>query len=184
LPGQPGMPTETQPLIDRIIAAFRICSKFAAKIPVEVARVMVGGQLRVETRSFPICVACECHDLKRSFTAITPDIAAIFAVPLAGWKCRGTSWSEGPAAHRSRGSPHGRSVATGCGPRALCADLPRQRGALPKLTAEDLKDLGVVFGGHRRKLSDAIAAVGAAVPAAAVTAAAPDSPAQVKTERR
>jgi class 3 adenylate cyclase/predicted ATPase len=30
--------------------------------------------------------------------------------------------------------------------------------ALPKLTAEDLKDLGVVLGGHRRKLLDEIAA--------------------------
>ena len=36
---------------------------------------------------------------------------------------------------------------------------------LPKLTAEDLKDLGVVLGGHRRMLLDAIAALGAAVPA-------------------
>src|SRR5262249_5794291 len=33
--------------------------------------------------------------------------------------------------------------------------------ALPKLTAQDLKDLGVVLGGHRRKLLDAIAALGA-----------------------
>jgi SAM domain (Sterile alpha motif) len=47
--------------------------------------------------------------------------------------------------------------------------------ALPKLTAEDLKDLGVVLGGHRRKLLDAIAALGAAVPAAAAMAAAPDA---------
>ena len=31
--------------------------------------------------------------------------------------------------------------------------------ALPKLTAEDLKDLGVVLGGHRRKLLEAIAAL-------------------------
>ena len=29
--------------------------------------------------------------------------------------------------------------------------------ALPKLTAEDLQDLGVVLGGHRRKLLEAIA---------------------------
>src|SRR6516165_9787906 len=35
-------------------------------------------------------------------------------------------------------------------------------GALPKLTAEDLKDLGVVLGGHRRRLLDAIAPLGAA----------------------
>jgi class 3 adenylate cyclase len=34
--------------------------------------------------------------------------------------------------------------------------------ALPKLTAEDLKDLGVVLGGHRRRLLDAITALGSA----------------------
>ena len=32
-------------------------------------------------------------------------------------------------------------------------------GELPRLTAEDLKDLGVVLGGHRRRLLDAIAAL-------------------------
>src|SRR5262249_11323176 len=31
--------------------------------------------------------------------------------------------------------------------------------ALPKLTAEDLRDLGVVLGSHRRKLLEAIAAL-------------------------
>ena len=36
--------------------------------------------------------------------------------------------------------------------------------ALPKLTAEDLKDLGVVLGGHRRKLLDAIAALRGPLP--------------------
>ncbi|TMJ54979.1 MAG: hypothetical protein E6G90_07910 [Alphaproteobacteria bacterium] len=36
---------------------------------------------------------------------------------------------------------------------------------LPSLTAEDLKDLGVILVGHRRRLLDAIAALGAAVPA-------------------
>ena len=44
--------------------------------------------------------------------------------------------------------------------------LPRQRDRrrdlLPSLTAEDLKDLGVTIVGHRRKLLDAIAAIGAA----------------------
>ena len=52
---------------------------------------------------------------------------------------------------------------------------------LPKLTAEDLKDLGVTSVGHRRKLLDAIAALGiaatAAASAATVTAAPPDAPA-------
>src|SRR5712671_7822959 len=33
------------------------------------------------------------------------------------------------------------------------------RETLPKLTAEDLKDLGVVLGSHRRKLLAAIAAL-------------------------
>src|SRR5271169_6704331 len=56
--------------------------------------------------------------------------------------------------------------------------------ALPKLTAEDLKDLGVVLGGHRRKLLAAIAALGAAVPAATVTPAYGDAPAPAEAERR
>ena len=38
---------------------------------------------------------------------------------------------------------------------------------LPRLTAEDLRDLGVVPVGHRRKLLDAIADLGAADSAAA-----------------
>ena len=55
---------------------------------------------------------------------------------------------------------------------------------LPKLTSEDLKEIGVVAIGHRRKLLDAIAAFGGAVPVAAVTAAAPDAPAPADAERR
>ena len=46
--------------------------------------------------------------------------------------------------------------------------------ALSKLTAEDLKDLGVVLGGHRRRLLDAIAALDTAEappPATAASAA-------------
>ena len=56
--------------------------------------------------------------------------------------------------------------------------------ALPKLSAEDLKDLGVVLRGHRRRLLDAIAALGAAVPAASATAAPRDAPAPAEAERR
>ncbi len=37
---------------------------------------------------------------------------------------------------------------------------------LPSLTAEDLKDLGVTLVGHRRRLLDAIATLGAEAPAA------------------
>jgi class 3 adenylate cyclase len=55
---------------------------------------------------------------------------------------------------------------------------------LPKLTAEDLKEIGVVAIGHRRKLLDAIAALGAEGPAAAVTAAAPGAPTSADAERR
>ncbi len=56
--------------------------------------------------------------------------------------------------------------------------------ALQKLTVEDLKDLGVVLGGHRRRLLDAIAALGAAVPAASPTAALRDALAPTDAERR
>jgi class 3 adenylate cyclase len=55
---------------------------------------------------------------------------------------------------------------------------------LPKLTSEDLKEIGVLAIGHRRKLLDAIAALGAAVTASTVPAAAPDAPAPVEAERR
>src|SRR5215467_6972959 len=44
--------------------------------------------------------------------------------------------------------------------------------ALPKLTAEDLKDLGVVLGGHRRRLLEAIAALDTAEASPPATAAA------------
>ena len=55
---------------------------------------------------------------------------------------------------------------------------------LPKLTAEDLISIGVTSVGHRRKLLDAIASLGMAVPTAVVTAPAPGAPAQVDAERR
>src|SRR5690349_13271707 len=56
--------------------------------------------------------------------------------------------------------------------------------ALPKLSAEDLKDLGVVLGGHRRRLLDAIAALGATATADSATAAPRDLPAPAAAERR
>ena len=55
---------------------------------------------------------------------------------------------------------------------------------LPSLKAEDLKDLGITLVGHRRRLLDAIAALGAAARAAAVPAASPASPAPADAERR
>ena len=44
---------------------------------------------------------------------------------------------------------------------------------LPRLTAEDLKDLGVTLVGHRRRLLDAIAALGGVAPGSAARVAAP-----------
>src|SRR6202023_273770 len=55
---------------------------------------------------------------------------------------------------------------------------------LPKLTSEDLREIGVAAIGHRRKLLDAIAALGATVPTAAVTPAPSDAPAPTDAERR
>jgi class 3 adenylate cyclase len=52
---------------------------------------------------------------------------------------------------------------------------------LPSLTAEDLKDLGVTLVGHRRRLLDAIAALGAEV---SVAAAFRDVPVRGDAERR
>src|SRR5215470_16731464 len=51
---------------------------------------------------------------------------------------------------------------------------------LPRLTVEDLKDLGVTLVGDRRRLLDAITALGAEAPAATVTA----EPARADAERR
>src|ERR1700747_1632941 len=53
--------------------------------------------------------------------------------------------------------------------------------ALPKLNAEDLKDLGVLLGSHRRRLLDAIATLPAARPA---PPAAPAITAGAEAERR
>ena len=55
---------------------------------------------------------------------------------------------------------------------------------LLKLTAEDLISIGVTSVGHRRKLLDAIAGLGMAVPTAVAAAPAPGAPAQVDAERR
>jgi class 3 adenylate cyclase len=55
---------------------------------------------------------------------------------------------------------------------------------LPSLTSEDLKELGVALIGHRRRLLDAIAALGADSPAAAVTATPRDAATPADAERR
>src|SRR6516225_79872 len=56
---------------------------------------------------------------------------------------------------------------------------------LPRLTAEDLKDLGVTLVGHRRRLLDAIAALSDGLPAAEATpAVAAAAAATVEAERR
>jgi class 3 adenylate cyclase/tetratricopeptide (TPR) repeat protein len=55
---------------------------------------------------------------------------------------------------------------------------------LPKLTSDDLREIGVVAIGHRRKLLDAIAALSTAVPHAVATAAPADAPGPADAERR
>jgi class 3 adenylate cyclase len=55
---------------------------------------------------------------------------------------------------------------------------------LPKLTSEDLREIGVAAIGHRRKLLEAIAALGASAPTAAVRAAVSDASAPAEAERR
>src|SRR5438445_10930941 len=54
---------------------------------------------------------------------------------------------------------------------------------LPKLTSEDLREIGVIAIGHRRKLLDAIAALSAPVSTSAVTAVI-DASASADAERR
>jgi class 3 adenylate cyclase len=55
---------------------------------------------------------------------------------------------------------------------------------LPKLTSEDLREIGVAAIGHRRKLLDAISALSFLPSTVAVTAAAPDASAPTDAERR
>jgi class 3 adenylate cyclase len=56
--------------------------------------------------------------------------------------------------------------------------------ALSKLSADDLRDLGVVLGGHRRRLLEAIAALDAKALATFATAAPRYAPARAEAERR
>src|SRR6516225_1855245 len=55
---------------------------------------------------------------------------------------------------------------------------------LPKLTSEDLREIGVAAVGHRRKLLGAIAALGASAPTAALTAAVSGASGSSEAERR
>jgi class 3 adenylate cyclase len=55
---------------------------------------------------------------------------------------------------------------------------------LPRLTAEDLKDLGVTMVGHRRRLLDAIAALSDEAPAAVVEPTSRDASGSADAERR
>src|SRR5215468_1753508 len=55
---------------------------------------------------------------------------------------------------------------------------------LPSLTAEDLKDLGVMLVGHRRRLLDGIAALGTSALVAGATAGTDDVAARSGAERR
>src|ERR1700720_928868 len=55
---------------------------------------------------------------------------------------------------------------------------------LPKLTSEDLREIGVAAIGHRRKLLDAIAALGASAATTTLTAAVSEASAPAEAERR
>src|SRR5262249_19799417 len=55
---------------------------------------------------------------------------------------------------------------------------------LPSLTSEDLREIGVVPIGHRRRLLDAIAALGTKAPVVGETTVSRDSPAPAYAERR
>ena len=55
---------------------------------------------------------------------------------------------------------------------------------LRRLTGEDLRELGVRSIGHRRRLLDAISALGAALADVPSTGSPPDVPAQAEAERR
>ena len=58
------------------------------------------------------------------------------------------------------------------------------REVLPRLTSEDLREIGVAAIGHRRKLLDAIAALGASAAGTTPTAAVSDALALAEAERR
>jgi hypothetical protein len=58
------------------------------------------------------------------------------------------------------------------------------REVLPRLTSEDLREIGVAAIGHRRKLLDAIAALGASAATVTVTAAVSDVSTPAEAERR
>jgi class 3 adenylate cyclase/predicted ATPase len=55
---------------------------------------------------------------------------------------------------------------------------------LPSLTSEDLREIGVVAIGHRRRLLDAIAALGTQVPVIAETTVSRETPEPTNAERR
>src|SRR6266404_8858508 len=55
---------------------------------------------------------------------------------------------------------------------------------LRRLTGDDLRELGVRSIGHRRRLLDAISALGVVSADAGLTAASPDVPVQAEAERR
>jgi class 3 adenylate cyclase len=55
---------------------------------------------------------------------------------------------------------------------------------LPRLTSEDLREIGVAAIGHRRKLLDAIAALGASADTTTLTAAVSEASAPAEAERR
>src|SRR6266581_688915 len=132
---------------------------------------------------------CPSFESGRSLPeARTPDAAPISALPLVGRKAEGYH-------RRRRGCRFSEPRITAMDIAAWLQGLVLERyvpafrdneidwEVLPKLTSEDLREIGVAAIGHRRKLLDAIAALGATVPTAALTTAAPsDAPAPTDAE--
>jgi hypothetical protein len=141
---------------------------------------------------FLICSARDAHGSKAVIGGLKPRPPALRPFQLYRWRAEG---QRDILVHEGlpllEAEEHRMDVATwlrGLGlERYEQAFLDNEidEGVLPSLTAEDLKDLGVTLVGHRRRLLEAVAALGAVSPAATVTAApsAPPAP-RADAERR
>src|SRR5215813_6713189 len=79
---------------------------------------------------------------------------------------------------------HGSAVSGSSNTSRLSAQNEIDERVLPSLTSEDLREIGVVPIGHRRRLLDAIAVLGTEGPVVAETTVSRDSPALANAERR
>src|SRR5499427_1843639 len=107
---------------------------------------------------------------------ICPTVAPVLALPLAGRRVERYPRTSG-AASSVELRDHRMDIEAWLQGLGLERYAPAFRDneidweVLPKLTSEDLREIGVAAVGHRRKLLDAIAALGSSAPIAAVSAA-------------